>query len=232
MDFNAMQDGRTNLLQIHKDHFDTLRSFGHDDSFRMVQCGAHAIEAAAKEAGKRYSAGESVKVVALRANTLDRINREIQRRMAPVSGKLVVNACGKAFIDGDRVMVARNGHKYNREVGEEGILHINVDSSLNLEFPDGGRTKGNVNMDDIALAYAVGLHGNIRMQYDTVLVVMNDEDAASFTREDLYTAISMAEKEAVIFIETRSPNNVMMESMANPKRNIRSMPVQKSRKSA
>ena len=183
-----------------------------DDSFQLVQLEEKDIQAAIRdEAVKRYLASESVQVLSPFNKATDlsvqSLNQVIQPLVNPPfedkhSLKLEK---GPAFWDSDRVMVTKNDRERRCYNGDVGILRIRSQPyetpDYSVALPDGRRptwddTSGLAHM---CTAYAITVHKSQGSEYDTVLMPVSKQLQSMMVRNLLYTAITRAKKEVMLF---------------------------------
>lgn len=183
-----------------------------DDSFQLVQLEEKDIQAAIRdEAVKRYLAGEIVQVLSPfnRATDLSvqSLNQTVQPLVNPPfedkhSLKLEK---GPVFWDSDRVMVTKNDRERRCCNGDVGVLRIRSQPyetpDYSVVLPDGRRptwddTSGLYHM---CTAYAITVHKSQGSEYDTVLMPVSKRMQSMMVRNLLYTAITRAKKEVMLF---------------------------------
>lgn len=192
-----------------------------DRSFALREMGEQAIQGAlTAEAAARFRAGGSVQVLspynrgkAVSVLELNRIIRDAVNPLTPDKpvlskrGRQGVGDSGEteSFRDGDRVIICHNDRKKDCSNGDVGILHILKsdpgDPAFFVGLPDGrcpawGHISG---LDTLSLAYALTVHKAQGSQYDTVLMPISMEMYGMLSRNLLYTAISRAKKELILF---------------------------------
>ena len=209
-----------------------------DDSFRLVQLEEKDIQAAIRdEAVKRYLAGESVQVLSPfnRATDLSvqSLNRAIQPLAnPPFDGKHFLRLKkGPAFRSDDRVMITQNDRERRCCNGDVGILKIRSQPhethDYSVALPDGRRptwddTSGLAHM---CTAYAITVHKSQGSEYDTVLIPVSKQMQSMMVRNLLYTAITRAKKEVMLFGDLDALDSAMQRIPHQRK----SMLVQKTR---
>lgn len=183
-----------------------------DDSFRLVRLEEKDIQAAIRdEAAKRYLARETVQVLSPFNRATDLSVRSLNQAIQPLvnppfedkhSLKL---GKGPVFWDSDRVMVTKNDREQRCCNGDVGILRIHSQPyetpNYSVVLPDGRRpawddTSGLVHM---CTAYAITVHKSQGSEYDTVLMPVSKQMQSMMVRNLLYTAITRAKKEVMLF---------------------------------
>ena len=209
-----------------------------DDSFQLVQLAEKDIQAAIRdEAVKRYLASESVQVLSPFNKATDlsvqSLNQAIQPLVNPPfedkhSLKLEK---GPAFWDSDRVMVTKNDRERRCCNGDVGILRIRSQPyetpDYSVALPDGRRptwddTSGLAHM---CTAYAITVHKSQGSEYDTVLMPVSKQLQSMMVRNLLYTAITRAKKEVMLF----GDRDALDSAMQRVPHQRKSMLVQKTR---
>ena len=193
-----------------------------DDSFQFVQLAEKDILAAIRdEAVKRYLAGESVQVLSPFNKATDlsvqSLNQAIQPLVNPPfeekhSLKLEK---GPVFWDSDRVMVTKNDRERRCCNGDVGILRIRSQPyetpDYSVVLPDGRRptwddTSGLYHM---CTAYAITVHKSQGSEYDTILMPVARKFSSMMIRNLLYTAVSRARKQVILFGELEALDTAM-----------------------
>ena len=209
-----------------------------DDSFQLVQLAEKDIQAAIRdEAVKRYLAGESVQVLSPFNKATDlsvqSLNQAIQPLVNPPfedkhSLKLEK---GPVFWDSDRVMVTKNDRERRCCNGDVGVLRICSQPyetpDYSVALPDGrcptwDDTSGLAHM---CTAYAITVHKSQGSEYDTVLMPVSKRMQSMMVRNLLYTAITRAKKEVMLFGDLDALDSAMQRVPHQRK----SMLVQKTR---
>ena len=183
-----------------------------DDSFQLVQLEEKDIQAAIRnEAAKRYLAGENVQVLSPfnRATDLSvqSLNRVIQPLVNPPfedkhSLKLEK---GSVFWDSDRIMVTKNDRERRCCNGDVGILKIRSQPhetpGYSVALPDGRRPSWDdtSRLVHMCTAYAITVHKSQGSEYDIVLMPISKQMQSMMVRNLLYTAITRAKKEVMLF---------------------------------
>jgi exodeoxyribonuclease V alpha subunit len=126
------------------------------------------------------------------------LNAELQKHLNPSTDELIRGA--KVFRKGDKVMQIRNNYDkdiYNGDIGR--IVSIDrEDQELAVEF-DGRRVIYDfVDLDEIALAYAVTVHKSQGSEYPVVVMPLLTQHYMMLQRNLLYTAITRGKKLVVI----------------------------------
>lgn len=193
-----------------------------DLAFDDIQLEEKDILAAIRdETVKRYLAGESVQVLSPfnRATDLSvqSLNQAIQPQVNPPfedkhSLKLEK---GPVFWDSDRVMVTKNDRERRCCNGDVGILRIRSQPyetpDYSVVLPDGRRptwddTSGLYHM---CTAYAITVHKSQGSEYDTILMPVARKFSSMMIRNLLYTAVSRARKQVILFGELEALDTAM-----------------------
>lgn len=193
-----------------------------DDSFQMHPLPEPNIQGAVcEEAAKRYLAGESVQLLSP-FNTATKLsvaalNRTLQPRVNPHTEDKPSVAMKKepVFWNGDRVMITKNDRDrdcYNGDIGRL-FVHSEADEDprYSVLLPD-GRFPTWVTDDGLrhlTLAYAVTVHKSQGSEYDTVLMPVSKQMQSMMVRNLLYTAISRARKQVILFGELEALDTAM-----------------------
>jgi len=136
------------------------------------------------------------------ATGADRINDAMRRRAVASANR---SSDRSRFLAGEPVMVVRND--YNRDLfnGDQGFI-------VRVARPEGGESPMAVFLsgdrfepfhlaalgDALELCYATTIHKAQGSEFDSVAVVVPDQDLPMLTRELLYTAVSRARKSVVL----------------------------------
>lgn len=193
-----------------------------DDSFQMRPLPESNIQGAiCEEATKRYLAGESIQLLSpfntATELSVSALNLSLQPRVNPHTENKPYLAMkkGPAFWGGDRVIITKNDRDrdcYNGDIGRL-FVHSGTDKDLRYSvlLPD-GRFPTWVTDDGLrhlALAYAITVHKSQGSEYDTVLMPVAKKFNSMMVRNLLYTAISRARKQVILFGELEALDTAM-----------------------
>ena len=178
-----------------------------DDSFRFIDAWEReAMDKLAKEAARRYLAGESVQVLAPLRRTVTELNGRIRDLVNPEAPE---KACAKEFRDGDRVIITQNDRDQDCSNGDVGILHIVNDETgkcvqASVQLPDGRwptwrGAEVSLGLRNMELAYALTVHKSQGSEYDTILFPALMAVRSMLYRNLFYTAISRAKKQVLLY---------------------------------
>ncbi len=104
-----------------------------------------------------------------------------------------------------------------------GILHISkahkTDAVFSVQLPDGRcpQWEGNQHLVNLTLAYALTIHKSQGSEYDTVLLPITWDMQRMLSRNLIYTAISRAKKQVMLFGDSSSVD-VAMRRLLPPRR--------------
>ena len=193
-----------------------------DDSFQMRLLPDPDIQGAVcEEAAKRYLAGESVQLLSpfntATELSVAALNRVLQPRVNPHAEDTphVAMKKGPAFWNGDRVMITKNDRDrgcYNGDIGRLFVYPRSDESprySVLLSdgrFPTWETSDG---LRHLTLAYAITVHKSQGSEYDTVLMPVARKFSSMMIRNLLYTAISRAKKQVILFGEPEALDTAM-----------------------
>lgn len=136
------------------------------------------------------------------ATGADRVNEAMRRRAVASANR---SSDRSRFLAGEPVMVVRNDYDRNLFNGDQGFI-------VRVARPEGGESPMAVFLsgdrfepfhlaalgDALELCYATTIHKAQGSEFDSVAVVMPDQDLPMLTRELLYTAVSRARKSVVL----------------------------------
>lgn len=118
----------------------------------------------------------------------------------PASGKVEVGRGEQIFREGDRVLQTANDYDknvYNGDIGQ--IERIDTASkSLVVQFDLGPVVYQFSELDELELAYALTVHKSQGSEYPAVVMVMHSTHYIMLKRNLFYTALTRAEKLAII----------------------------------
>lgn len=137
----------------------------------------------------------------------DALNKRLQDTININANKLVVNAYGKKFCMGDKVMHTKNISEEdislsNGDIGYVTDLYAGTDNdySVTVEYPDVG-IKEYVNKDDfdmLELAYGTSVHKAQGSESDVVIIPMSSIFKIMLKRNVIYTAVSRAKRKVYV----------------------------------
>ena len=209
-----------------------------DDSFQMRPLSEPNNQGAVcEEAVNRYLAGESVQRLSpfntATELSVAALNRALQPRVNPHTEDkpYVAMKKGPVFWNGDRVMITKNDRDrgcYNGDIGRL-FVHSKSDEAprYSVLLPDGRFPTWETNdgLRHLTLAYAVTVHKSQGSEYDTVLMPVARKFSSMMMRNLLYTAISRAKQQVILFGELEALDTAMQ---CVPRKR-RSMLIQKTR---
>ena len=107
---------------------------------------------------------------------------------------------------GRPIMVTENDYQLGLFNGDIGLITIdeNDDETLRANFPDsegGIRSFSPARLPAHETVYATTIHKSQGSEFDRVLIVLPNSPSAILSRELLYTAITRAKKEVLLFGE-------------------------------
>lgn len=211
---NHRQEDKRTALYHNVVSFPNLHSASemqYDSSFEFVEMDEQSVEKALiDEAVKLYISGNSIQVLSPYNNrtnlSVQGLNQSLQARINPATPeKRELEHNGVVFRDGDRVIVTRNNYNLGCVNGDIGIFWVDNDNpqlpSYHIELSDGRCPKwiGWKGLEFISLAYAMTVHKSQGSQYDVVLMPMVDRFAGMLYRNLIYTAISRAKKQVILY---------------------------------
>jgi exodeoxyribonuclease V alpha subunit len=214
--------------------FSGLREESHlryDDSFRLEMMDEQMAEKTLiEEAVRRCQAGESIQVLSpynIKTKlSVRELNRSLQKYLNPAGEeKKELEVDGLVFRDGDRVIITKNDYEKNCVNGDVGVLRIDVDSlkhpAYHVELEDGRCPEWNdwSGLAFISHAYALTVHKSQGSQYDTILFPVVERFNGMLYRNLLYTAISRAKKQVILY-GSKSSLNVAVCTPAKPRRSM------------
>lgn len=157
----------------------------------------------------------------------NRLNESLQKCINITDNKLVVNAYGKRFCKGDKVMQIKNITTddfalSNGDIGYVSELSagLNNDSSVTVEFDEVGikEYSDRDDFDMLELAYATTVHKAQGSEAKTVIIPMSKIFSGMLQKSIIYTAVSRA-KINVVIVGERDALNYAIRNMATKKRN-------------
>lgn len=197
------------------DHIRFFRDLEFDDSFQMVALPPGQVhDRIVRDAAKLYLAGADVQVLSpVNKSTdcsVDALNRGIRKVVNPGGkGKESVKTRFGTFRDGDRILITENDYYRGCFNGDIGTLHIRRiphedkedELLLTVALPDGRRPtwQSTEPLTSLRLAYCVTVHKMQGSECDIVLLPMLDAFSLSLRRNMLYTAISRARKQVILY---------------------------------
>ena len=229
---NHRQANAPGSLQYNVVNFPYLQSYcdlQYDDAFRHFNTSRDLVrDALVTEAVARYSVGESVQVLSpynqvtdLSVRELNHAIRDVVNPLTPQS--LSISNGGDQFCHGDRVMITKNDRERDCSNGDIGILHISrahkTNAVFSVQLPDGRcpQWEGNRHLTNLTLAYALTIHKSQGSEYDTVLLPITWDMQRMLSRNLIYTAISRAKKQVILFGDSSSVD-VAMQKLLPPRR--------------
>jgi exodeoxyribonuclease V alpha subunit len=138
----------------------------------------------------------------------DQLNISLQNSINQNANNLGVNAYGKSFRKGDKVMQNKNITTEdglalsNGDIGY--VVSVcagtNNDSSVTVEFEGIGTKEysGHDDFDMLELAYATTVHKSQGSEAKTVIIPMSNMFSIMLKRNLVYTAVSRAKKNVII----------------------------------
>ena len=173
--------------------------YAEDESFLMRSLVA--------DAAGRFLLGERCPVLTLRRDDALEINHRIQGIVNPPwAGKPLLRSKQFTFVDGDRVMIVENDNSRCCYNGEVGTLHVQPDGGYSVRL-DSGRTHEwplYQVPNNILPAYAITIHRSQGSEYESVLMYIPRCSSCLLNRNSLYTGISRARNELVLYANPRA----------------------------
>jgi exodeoxyribonuclease V alpha subunit len=129
------------------------------------------------------------------------LNHSLQQALNPPrSGAAEVKRGDHIFREGDRVLQTANNYDKNVYNGDIGMITRldNAARSLTVEFEHAPVVYEFSELDQLELAYALTVHKAQGSEYPAVVMVMHSSHYIMLRRNLLYTALTRAEKQAVI----------------------------------
>ena len=130
---------------------------------------------------------------------VDNLNTIIQQKVNPPSPEKGEYQNGKVlFRVGDKVMQKQNNYDkgvFNGDIGR--IFAINEDI-VYVSYPEKDVTYQGMEMDDVALAYAVTVHKSQGSEYHTVIMAAVTSHAIMMQRNLFYTAVTRAKRKVIL----------------------------------
>jgi len=183
----------------------------YDPSFQLESLNDFTIESSLiKTAVHLYSTGKNVQILSpFNSNSnlsVRSLNRVLQKELNPYSPtKNELKIDGITFRDGDRVIINQNDYGRNCVNGDVGIFHVDkVDAKepiYHVELADGRSPKwfGWSGFKLLGHAYALTVHKSQGSQFDYILFPVTRHFSGMLYRNLLYTAISRAQKQVILF---------------------------------
>lgn len=149
----------------------------------------------------------------------------------PGIGKIEHKVADTVFRNGDKVMAIRNNYEVEWEDGDGkrgcGIFNGDIgvitginrdDQSFTIRFDDGRvATLDYGAFDDIEHAYAITVHKSQGSEYKSVIIPLFDCPSGLLSRNMLYTAVTRAEKLAILI----GKNETLCDMVSNVRKNPR-----------
>lgn len=139
------------------------------------------------------------------------LNRRLQKTLNPMGDEVAV--LGSRFRVGDKVMNQRNDYRKEVFNGDIGILNSIDKQKERVEVEYDGRIVlyNFVEMDTLALAYAISVHKSQGSEYPVVVVPLVTQHYVMLQRNLLYTAITRG-KELVVLVGSPKALRVALEN--------------------
>ena len=118
----------------------------------------------------------------------------------PAPGKGEIRRSGMCFREGDRVLQTVNNYDknvYNGDIGFITVVNKGTEKAV-VEFDMGPVTYDFKDLDELEIAYALTIHKSQGSEYPAVVMVMHSSHYIMMKRNLLYTALTRAERLAVI----------------------------------
>jgi exodeoxyribonuclease V alpha subunit len=130
-----------------------------------------------------------------------RLNRLLQAALNPSSvGRHELRRGEKTIREGDRVMQTQNDYPkqvFNGDIGT--VISVNPGSQeIGVQFADQAAQYEADEIDEIELAYAMTVHKSQGSEYPAVIIVMHPSHFVMLQRNLLYTALTRAQRMAVL----------------------------------
>lgn len=103
-----------------------------------------------------------------------------------------------SFMVGDKVMMIRNNYQDNYFNGDIGIITDFSKDSISIRFYDGEKEIKKSNLSDIEHADVITVHKAQGSEYDTVVIVIDDQFSGMLYNSIILTAITRAKKRVFI----------------------------------
>ena len=216
---HRQEEGDTALMHnvVNFSQLATAADLAFDDSFQFQELTEkQAQQQLVKDAVERYRHHESVQVLATTKRMVLDLNREIQAQINPHADfKREVIWKGMTFRDGDKVLITRNNRYKDCFNGDVGTFRILEQGEYTLTFcvalPDGREPTWHDEraLSDLSLAYAMTAHKAQGSEYDTVLFPITGESQNMMYRNMLYTAISRARSQVVLYGSRQALDSAM-----------------------
>lgn len=131
------------------------------------------------------------------------LNRMLQDVVNPEHGQDHINAKGKTFRVGDRVMQMKNTETLaNGDIGTISAIYPHADDTdicLVVKFENGLVERYiRDRLEQLELAYAMSIHKSQGAQYDVVITVLPNTATGFLRRNLIYTAITRSKKNVAI----------------------------------
>src|SRR5690554_618016 len=136
---------------------------------------------------------------------VDNLNALLQEVLNPsTGGRPEIPFGGKVFRLGDKVMQIRNNYQkmvFNGDMGR--ITRVDPEEQqLEVSFPEGREerrvTYESLEMDELALSYAVSVHKSQGSEYPVVIMPLTTQHYMLLQRNLLYTGVTRAKKMVVL----------------------------------
>lgn len=103
---------------------------------------------------------------------------------------------------GKPVMVRRNDPALKLFNGDIGVTLPERDGSLKVHFrtDEGYRSFPTARLQDVEAVYAMTVHKSQGSEFETVMLLLPEQDSPILTRELLYTAVTRAKKNAIVVL--------------------------------
>ncbi|MDL2322009.1 AAA family ATPase, partial [Desulfosarcina sp. OttesenSCG-928-B08] len=130
-----------------------------------------------------------------------RLNPVLQAALNPATEK--VDAVGVRFKPGDKVMHLRNNYQKSVFNGDIGIIRcIDMENSwVEVEYDERQVRYDFIELDELALAYAISVHKSQGSEYPAVIIPLLTQHYVMLQRNLLYTALTRA-RHLVVMVGT------------------------------
>ena len=204
----ALYQNITRFEDVH-----SLSDLAFDRSFSL-NSEPNCLNELTENATKLYQTGASIQVISARNNDVNLLNMCIQSRLnTSTNRKRFLVHDEQFFVDGDRVVITRNDPIRGCWNGENGVIHI-PPNGFYIERNDGRKAywdeaEVDNGLDEIALGYAITTHKSQGSEYDIVFLYVTPCSRNLLTRRLLYTAISRAKKQVVLYGDPATIDRVL-----------------------
>lgn len=132
------------------------------------------------------------------------LNQKIQQSLNPTSHGPQVEWRGTTFRIGDRVIQMVNNYQRDVFNGDQGIVSKidRVEQELHVQFDSRSVAYDLVDLDELALAYALSIHKSQGSEFPAVIIPIHTQHFVMLQRNLLYTAVTRG-KQLVVLVGSR-----------------------------